>query len=148
MEILQVRSRQRNEWIDISSSVQRIVEEQGLRDGFCILFVPHTTAAITVNEGADPSVKEDVLRVLAGIVPRDGAYRHSEGNSDAHAKSSLIGPSVLIPVVEGRLALGTWQAVFFCEFDGPRNRKVQVHLTQRLPPTPRKRDAEPEKTHR
>ncbi len=133
MKILQIRSKQQNEWLDISSSVQGIVTGKKLTNGFCLLFVPHTTAAVTINEGADPSVRQDVLGVLAGLVPRNGPYAHREGNSDAHVKSSLMGPSLLVPVVEGKLTLGTWQSIYFCEFDGPRSRKVQVHLTERSP---------------
>ena len=130
MEILQVKSSQRNEWIDISSQVNGVIDKQGMNQGFCLLFVPHTTAAVTINEGADPSVKTDILHVLAKLIPANGSYRHMEGNSDAHVKSSLVGPSIFVPVQNGKLAMGTWQSVFFCEFDGPRNRKIQVHLME------------------
>ena len=92
------------------------------------VFVPHTTAGITINEGADPAVRSDILRRLEELVPRSGDYRHAEGNSDAHIKSSLMGNSTLVPVQGGKLSTGTWQAVFFCEFDGPRNRKLIVEL--------------------
>jgi len=128
MEILQVRSSRRNEWIDITAGVQHILREKKISDGCCLLFVPHTTAAVTINEGADPSVKEDVLDLLSRLAPHDGSYRHAEGNADAHAKSSLVGASILVPIRNGNLALGTWQAIFFCEFDGPRSRRVQLHF--------------------
>ena len=129
MEILPVRSTCRNEWIDITSNIQNIITRKKISTGSCILFIPHTTAAITINEGADPTVKQDILDVLSRLVPPDGSYRHREGNSDAHVKSTLVGASILVPIRNGNLTLGTWQAVFFCEFDGPRNRQVQVHLT-------------------
>jgi len=130
VEILQVNSTQRSQWIDISSQLERLIRDKGTEHGFCLLFVPHTTAAITINEGADPSVKEDVLAVLSKLVPADGSYNHMEGNSDAHVKSTLVGPSIIVPIRNGKLDMGTWQSVFFCEFDGPRNRKVQVHLME------------------
>jgi secondary thiamine-phosphate synthase enzyme len=130
METLPVRSSCRNEWIDITANLQAIITEKKISNGFCVLFVPHTTAAVTINEGADPTVKQDILDTLSRLVPPDGSYRHMEGNSDAHVKSSLVGVSILVPISHGRLLLGTWQSVFFCEFDGPRNRKVQVHLTE------------------
>ena len=129
MEILRVKSSRRDEWIDISSQLQKIISENGMKSGFCLVFVPHTTAAVTINEGADPSVKKDILGVLSRLAPVDGSYSHQEGNSDAHVKSTLVGPSVTVPVQHGKLAMGTWQSVFFCEFDGPRDRSVQVHLT-------------------
>jgi len=128
METLPVRSSHRSEWIDITARVQSIVTGNGIGNGFCVLFVPHTTAAITINEGADPSVARDILDVLSRLVPRGGSYRHLEGNADAHVKSTLVGSSIIVPIVDGNLTLGTWQSVFFCEFDGPRSRQVQVHL--------------------
>jgi secondary thiamine-phosphate synthase enzyme len=137
MEILPVRSSKRNEWIDISPHVQEIITQKERTDGFCLLFIPHTTAAITLNEGADPLVRQDILELLDRLVPSDGPYRHLEGNSDAHVKSTLVGASILVPVRNGRLALGTWQSVFFCEFDGPRNRTVQIHWFERRPPISR-----------
>ena len=113
--------------IDITQQVAGCVRKAGVRDGLCTVWVPHTTAAVTVNEGADPSVSRDVLDALNRLVPFEADYRHAEGNSAAHIKSSLVGVSLSIPVVNGSLFLGTWQSVFFCEFDGPRRR--QVHVT-------------------
>ena len=97
-----------------------------MRDGICLVFVPHTTAGVTINENADPSVRRDMLHGIDKVVPLDDGYQHSEGNSAAHLKSSLFGCSCLVPVEAGRLVLGTWQGIYFCEFDGPRTRKVQV----------------------
>ncbi len=115
--------------IDITDRVQSIVSESGISDGDVIVFCPHTTAAITINENADPSVQHDILLTLEELLPRHRAgYRHSEGNSDAHCKSSLVGCSEQIIIHNGDLQLGTWQAVFFCEFDGPRSRSVIVQV--------------------
>lgn len=113
---------------DITSLVSREVEGSGLKEGLCLVFVPHTTAGVTINEGADPSVRQDILDFLTRLVPASGNYRHSEGNSDSHIKATLVGSSVSIPIEKGRLALGTWQSIFFCEFDGPRSRRVIVSL--------------------
>jgi len=118
----------REEFVDITRTVEEDVRSSGLKEGLCVVYVPHTTAAVTINEDADPSVKEDILRQLKVLVPRDGNYSHGEGNSDAHIKSSLLGVSQIIPIHEGRLVLGTWQGIFFCEFDGPRNRRFYVLL--------------------
>jgi secondary thiamine-phosphate synthase enzyme len=125
---LRVKTNSRTEFVDITQDVQRIVSGSGLRSGACHLFVPHTTAAITINENADPDVIRDILKGLNKAIPFDDNYAHSEGNSAAHIKSSLLGVSMLLMVADGRLALGTWQAVFFCEFDGPRDRKVIVKM--------------------
>lgn len=132
MQTLTIRSSRRNEWIDITSQVRDFLAKEGIDNGLCVLYVPHTTAAITVNEGADPSVREDVLHTLCRLVPEAGPYRHAEGNADAHVKASLLGSSVIVPVTHGNLALGTWQSVFFCEFDGPRTRRVELHLVPTL----------------
>ena len=118
----------KTELIDITRDIEAAIRSEGVDDGVCMLFVPHTTAAITINESADPSVKSDILLVLNKIVPWKEAYNHLEGNSPAHIKSSIIGPSEIIAVESGRLKLGTWQGVFFCEFDGPRSRKVHIRL--------------------
>jgi len=126
--ICTIKSRNRTELIDITSKIQDIVLSAGIRHGLCMLYVPHTTAAITINESADPSVKEDILMIINTIIPWKAGYRHLEGNSPAHIKSTLIGPSELIAVENDRLILGTWQGIFFCEFDGPRTRKVHVRL--------------------
>lgn len=121
-----VRTRSRNGLIDITSEVQQAVDRLGVTDGAVVVFVPHTTAAVTINERADPDVARDVDMKLADMVPRSGDYLHAEGNSDGHVKSSLVGCSETILVDGGRLVLGTWQGVFFCEFDGPRTRSVLV----------------------
>jgi secondary thiamine-phosphate synthase enzyme len=114
--------------VDITQGVQRLVAESGIRSGACYVYVPHTTAAITVNENSDPNVGRDILKELNKIIPFDDDYGHTEGNSAAHVKSSIIGVSQSVLVEEGRLALGTWQALFFCEFDGPRDRRVMVKV--------------------
>jgi secondary thiamine-phosphate synthase enzyme len=111
---------------DITSKVEGELKRSGLKDGVCFVFVPHTTAGITINEGADPSVVADIQATLNKLVPWEGSYRHLEGNSAAHIKSSLMGSSVIVLVESGRLKLGTWQGIFFCEFDGPRSRKVYM----------------------
>ena len=114
--------------IDITSKVTEQLQKAGLEQGVCYIYVPHTTAGITINEGADPSVVTDILTMLNTLVPWEGSYRHLEGNAAAHIKSSLVGSSVSVLVESGRLKLGTWQAIFFCEFDGPRTRKVHVRF--------------------
>ena len=129
MIILNVTSRSREEFIDITEKIQHVVSSAGvIENGYCMLFVPHTTAGITINESADPSVKSDILMLLNTLVPREAGYRHMEGNSAAHVKSTLAGVSQLVAIEHNRLVLGTWQGIFFCEFDGPRSRKVHVHL--------------------
>jgi secondary thiamine-phosphate synthase enzyme len=126
--ICTIKSKNRTELIDITSQVQDVVLSSGIGQGLCMLYVPHTTAAVTINESADPSVKDDILMILNSIIPWKAGYRHLEGNSPAHIKATLVGPSELIAVENDRLILGTWQGIFFCEFDGPRTRKVQVRL--------------------
>ncbi|MBE9536552.1 MAG: YjbQ family protein [Proteobacteria bacterium] len=116
------------EFIEITDRIQRELDEFGVSDGVCYVFVPHTTAAVTINEGADPSVKGDIQTFLAAHVPHSGDYKHMEGNSDAHIKATLLGSSETIFVEGGRLALGTWQSIYFCEFDGPRTRRVYVRF--------------------
>ena len=128
--ILKVKTTSRTEFVDITTDVENLVRSAGFKEGLCMVYVPHTTAAVTINESADPSVKADVLMVLNDIIPWEASYRHLEGNSPAHIKSSLVGASELIAVEKGRLALGTWQGVFFCEFDGPRSRKVHVRFME------------------
>ena len=125
---LRVKTGSKTELIDITKDIEEAIRSEAVEDGICMLFVPHTTAALTINESADPSVKSDILMVLNKIVPWKEAYGHLEGNSPAHIKSSIIGPSEIIGVESGRLKLGTWQGVFFCEFDGPRSRKVHIRL--------------------
>ena len=121
-----VATHSRSEMVDITGLVREAVGASGVRDGICQVFVPHTTAGVTINENADPDVKEDLIGALDRIVPWRNNYRHMEGNSAAHLKASLMGFSALIPVSEGRLVLGTWQCVYFCEFDGPRKRNVVI----------------------
>jgi len=123
---LSVTTRNRSEMIDITSKVEEELNRSGLQDGVCFLFVPHTTAGITINESADPSVATDIQEMLNKLIPWEGSYRHLEGNSAAHIKSSLIGNSVMAFVESGHLKLGTWQGIFFCEFDGPRSRKLYI----------------------
>jgi secondary thiamine-phosphate synthase enzyme len=125
---LRVKTNARTELVDITQAIQRLVAESGVRSGVCYLYVPHTTAALTINENTDPNVGRDILKELNKIIPFDDDYGHSEGNSAAHIKSTLVGMSKSVLVDEGRLALGAWQAVFFCEFDGPRDRRVMVKV--------------------
>ena len=128
MATITVKTTSRTEMIDITYSVKSLIPDNNIRDGFCHIFVPHTTAGVTINEGADPSVREDIVTVLNRLAPWEGGYRHIEGNSAAHIKTTLVGSFEIIAVKNGHLQLGTWQAVFFCEFDGPRTRKVHVHF--------------------
>ena len=121
-----IKTRDRSEMIDITSKIEEELERSGLREGVCFLYVPHTTAGITVNESADPSVVVDIQATLDKLVPWEGPYRHLEGNSAAHIKGSLIGNSAVVLVESGHLKLGTWQGIFFCEFDGPRSRKLHI----------------------
>ena len=123
---LQVKTSSRTDMVDITSMVQKEVTYRDLEDGMCTVYVPHTTAGITINEGADPAVCQDIMGKLNEMVPRDPGYRHMEGNSDSHIKASLMGSSVSLMVEKGRLVLGTWQKIYFCEFDGPRSRRVYV----------------------
>ncbi len=128
IETFQVRTSRRTELINITRSVREIVQKTDVKNGICIVFVPHTTAAITINENADPSVRQDILMELNKIVAFEDRYEHMEGNSPAHIKASLLGPSQALLIESGDLILGTWQGIFFCEFDGPRNRKVYVRV--------------------
>ena len=123
-----VRTRSRTELIDITATVSEIARESGIEEGTCLVFVPHTTAAVTINEKADPAVAKDITGALERLVPADWAFRHAEGNSDAHVKATLVGSSEAIVVSGGELLFGTWQAVFFCEFDGPRTRRCIVRV--------------------
>lgn len=121
-----VSTKSHEELVDITVQVARAVSDSGMEDGICLVYTPHTTAAITINENADPSVRSDMVRGLRSLKMEAVSFEHMEGNSPAHVKSSLVGCSESIPVVGGKLALGTWQGVFFCEFDGPRTRKILV----------------------
>ncbi|MEN8263465.1 MAG: secondary thiamine-phosphate synthase enzyme YjbQ [Nitrospirota bacterium] len=125
---INIKTRSRTEFVDITSEVQRIVDESGMKNGLCYVYVPHTTAAVTINEGADPSVAGDIQTMLSRLVPHSADYHHMEGNSDSHIKASLIGSSQAVVIEEGKLLLGTWQSVFFCEFDGARHRRVTVKI--------------------
>jgi len=126
---LEVRTGAKTELVDLTGRIQRVVADSGVAEGLCHVFVPHTTAGVTINENADPSVKSDILMVLNKLISDKEPYRHSEGNSPAHIKASLVGPQLTVIVSQGRLLLGTWQGVFFCEFDGPRNRRVHIKVT-------------------
>ena len=126
---MNIRTRSRIDFQDISRQIQDAVQTSGIKDGVCHLFVPHTTAAITINENADPSVAEDITAQLEALIPQHSNYRHLEGNAPAHIKASLIGNSLALLVENGRLVLGTWQGIFFCEFDGPRNRTMLLKIT-------------------
>jgi secondary thiamine-phosphate synthase enzyme len=129
MITMSVSTKSRNEFIDITARVQQAVTESRTRSGTVLCFVPHTTAGITINENADPDVRRDILSKLESVFPQNDDYRHAEGNSDAHIKASLIGSSVQVIIEDGRLVLGTWQGIFFCEFDGPRSRQVYLQVT-------------------
>ena len=126
MRTIEVKTQAREELVDITARVREELVSSGVKGGICHVYVPHTTAAVTINENADPSVKEDILMALRKIVPDSLSYRHSEGNSPAHVKACLIGSSIKVIIDEGQLALGTWQGIFFCEFDGPRSRSVFI----------------------
>ena len=128
MEKLTVQSNDRTSIIDMTHKIQSMVTEIGIKNGICYVFIPHTTAAVTINENADPDVKSDMLMEINKVIPFNDSYRHMEGNSAAHIKASLIGNSEMILIENGRLQLGTWQGVFFCEFDGPRTRNVWLKI--------------------
>jgi len=130
--ILSVKTNAKTELIDITSKVQSMVRQSAIIDGICMLYVPHTTAAVTINESADPSVGDDIMMILNRIVPWEANYRHLEGNSPAHVKAALVGTSEMIGIENGGLVLGTWQGIFFCEFDGPRNRKLHIRLIREI----------------
>jgi secondary thiamine-phosphate synthase enzyme len=126
--VIAVKTSRRTELVDITEAVARVVRESGVRSGLCCLYVPHTTAGITINENDDPNVARDIERALDRLVPAAAGYQHLEGNADAHIKSTLIGVSQAVHIEDGRLILGRWQAIFFCEFDGPRQREVHVKI--------------------
>ncbi len=128
MQKINIRTSSRTEFVDITDKIEQIVGKAEVVDGVCIVFVPHTTAGITINENADPSVRKDILKELNKIVPFDDGYAHSEGNAAAHIKASLMGASVNVFIQGGALALGTWQGIYFAEFDGPRSREIWVSI--------------------
>ncbi|MBU7004797.1 MAG: YjbQ family protein [Theionarchaea archaeon] len=125
-----LRTSAKTEMVNITSLVSSVVEGSGISEGLCLVYIPHTTASVIVNEGWDPAVMEDISGYLDEKIPWRAGYKHSEGNSAAHIKSSILGHSASLVVKRGKLSLGTWQAVFFCEFDGPRSRKVQVDVIE------------------
>ena len=123
-----VRTTMRNQFVDITDKVREAVRKSGVKSGIAVVYVPHTTAGITINEGADPAVRVDIINWLNEYVPEDRHYRHLEGNSDSHIKASLVGSSVNLIIENGDIVLGTWQSIFFCEFDGPRTRTVLLKI--------------------
>jgi len=127
---LNVKSNHRIELVNITSMVEKEINDAGFTNGVCYIFVPHTTAGVTINEGADPTVQKDIISTLSRLIPHEMNYLHREGNSDAHVKSSLVGVSSYVPVSEGKMLLGTWQSIYFCEFDGPRHRRVILRLIE------------------
>ncbi len=128
LKTLTVQTSSQTEMVDVTGQVQKELSTSGVEEGRLTLYVPHTTAAVTINEGADPAVKADILMVLNQMVPWKANYKHMEGNSPAHVKASLVGSSETVIISGGRLVLGTWQKIFFCEFDGPRNRKLHLQI--------------------
>jgi secondary thiamine-phosphate synthase enzyme len=128
LRTLRVKTARRTHLVNITGAVQQLVAESGVQSGVCHLYVPHTTAGLTINEGDDPDVARDIEAALDRLVPKDAGYKHYEGNADSHVKSTLVGASQTVHVADGRLALGRWQAIFFCEFDGPRTREVHVKI--------------------
>lgn len=129
MPTFTVRTRNRTEFVEITAEVRELLRASGVTDGVCVVYCPHTTAAVTIQENADPDVVHDLLLWLNRHIPKDlPGFRHAEGNSDAHLKAVLVGPSVMIPIEGGQLAFGTWQGIYFCEFDGPRNRTARVQF--------------------
>lgn len=125
---LNIKSRAKTEFIDITEDIRQIIKESGVKYGICHIYVPHTTAGITINEGADPSVKRDILALLNRLIPFEGDYQHIEGNSAAHIKSTIVGVSTSVIIEDNRPLLGTWQSIYFCEFDGPRHRRAIVKI--------------------
>lgn len=128
MEKISIKTNRRIELIDITDKIQAVVSKSKAKEGVCFIFCPHTTAGLTINENADPSVKSDIVNTLNKLIPENAGYAHSEGNADSHVKSSLLGSSLNIFVEAGQLALGTWQGVYFCEGDGPRSREVWIKI--------------------
>ena len=131
METLEVKTNKREEMLDVTSRIEKVVSNSKVKTGVVHCFVPHTTAGLTINENADPDVRRDILYKLGKEIPKQDDYHHGEGNSDAHIKASLMGSSELIIIQDGQLVLGTWQGIFFCEFDGPRTRRLHVQVSER-----------------
>ena len=130
MQVITVNSTRRTELIDITPLVRKVVKESRVKNGICFIYVPHTTAGVTINEHADPDVARDIEDTLDRLIPRNKGYRHVEGNADSHIKSTIVGPEVFVFVENGDIVLGTWQGIFFCEFDGPRRRKVYIKVVE------------------
>jgi secondary thiamine-phosphate synthase enzyme len=130
LKTISVKTENAQQMVDITQQLRLVVRESGVKSGVCRVFIPHTTAAVTINENADPNVRRDILNRLEQVAPSDGTYLHTEGNSHAHIKSSLVGSSVVVLVEAGRLVLGTWQSIFLCDFDGPRTRNVMVRVSE------------------
>lgn len=130
LQVLTVKTTRRCQLLDVTDQVSKIVKKHGAQNAAALIYVPHTTAGVLINENADPSVAGDLQEYLTKLVPQSPHFRHSEGNSDAHIKASIIGPNVLIPIESGNLALGTWQGIYFAEFDGPRQRKLYVQIIE------------------
>jgi secondary thiamine-phosphate synthase enzyme len=129
MQMLRVKTNRRTQLVDVTQEIEQVVAESGTKEGVCYVYIPHTTAAVMINEHADPDVASDLEGLFDRLVPHKGPYRHAEGNTDSHAKAIIVGASQVIFIERGKLALGTWQGVFFCEFDGPRERKMWVKVT-------------------
>jgi secondary thiamine-phosphate synthase enzyme len=125
---LNIKSRAKTEFIDITDDINEAIKESGIKSGICYIYIPHTTAGITINEGADPSVKRDIITTLNRLIPFEGDYQHMEGNSAAHIKSTVVGVSQFVVIEDGRALLGTWQSVYLCEFDGPRHRRAVLKI--------------------
>lgn len=125
---IDIRTSERCELVDITSRIEKMIKESRILEGVCHIFVPHTTAALTINENADPSVKKDIINMLNKLIPKNEGYAHGEGNSDAHIKSSILGNEKAVFIENGHLKLGTWQGIFFCEFDGPRKREAWIKI--------------------
>ncbi len=130
METVTVKTKSREQLVDVTGQVRKVVGASGVKEGLVVLYVPHTTAAVTINEGADPDVATDINSGLSSVAPRNARWKHMEGNADAHVKSSLIAPTIHLIVEKGDIVLGTWQKVFFCEFDGPRSRRMFVKVIE------------------
>jgi secondary thiamine-phosphate synthase enzyme len=130
IETLRIKTSRRTQWVNITAEVGRCVASSGVSSGICHVYCPHTTAGITINEGYDPDVATDMEMAFDRMVPRDAGYRHAEGNSDSHIKATMVGSSQIAWIENGRLRLGRWQAIFFCEFDGPRSREVLVKIVR------------------
>ncbi len=126
LSVLTVKTNSRNEMLDITYEIENYLRENNFKNGILTVFVPHTTAAVTINENADPSVKRDILTYLSKLIPQNAGFTHMEGNSDSHIKSTLVSPSLTVIIENEKIVLGTWQSIFFCEFDGPRTRKIYL----------------------